>query len=122
MGMEVEEIKGTPMKAGDFRPCALCGKGVMHTGLPLFYRVTIQRMGVDAGEVQRSHGMEQFFGGAVALARAFHDPDIARPITEQQTVLICESCSTEAHLIAQLPEAADRIEARRKQIRESQAS
>lgn len=114
MGMGEQEIKGAKMNAGDFRPCALCGKGVMHTGIPLFYRVTIQRMGIDMPEVQRSHGMEQFFGGALA-AWVFHDPDIAKPITEQQTVLICESCSTVPHMLAQLPEAADRIEARRKQ-------
>lgn len=115
MGMEVEEIQGEKMKAGDFRPCALCGKGVMHTGLPLFYRVTIQRMGIDRQEVQRSHGMEQFFGGALALSRVFHDPDIAKPISEVCKVLVCEDCSTRPHMLAQLPEAAERIEARLKQ-------
>lgn len=115
MAMGEQEIQGAKMKAGDFRPCALCGKGVMHTRIPLFYRVTIQRMGIDARAVREANAMEKFFEGHIGIARAFSDPDIAKPITEQQTVLICESCSTMPHMLAQLPEAADRIEARRKQ-------
>ncbi len=82
------------MRAADFKPCVLCGKGVMHTGVPLFYRVKIERLGINVGEVQRTHGMEQFFGGAVALARVFHDPDLTEVIMPEVEMLVCEDCST----------------------------
>ena len=87
------------MKRQDFKPCALCGKGVAHTGMPLFWRVHIERMGIDSKAAQRHHGIEQFFGGstpgAVALADVFSDgAPLAKPLTEVQ-VLVCEQCATE---------------------------
>lgn len=93
------------MRAGDFRPCVLCGKGVAHTGLPLFFRVKIERMGIDGRAIQQTHGMEQFMGGHVALARVFHDPEIAKPITEV-TGLVCEECAMVSHPLAMLSESA----------------
>ena len=53
----------TNMHRKDFKPCAICHKGVMHTGLPLFWRVHIERIGVDMQAAQRQQGLEQFFGG-----------------------------------------------------------
>ena len=41
------------MKAGDFTKCRLCGKGVAHTNVPLFYRVKIERMGFLTGKPSR---------------------------------------------------------------------
>jgi len=93
------------MKAGEFKPCALCGKGVMYTGLPLFYKVTVQRMGIDIREVDRAAGMERFMGGHVALARVFHDPDIANPIGTPVESLVCEDCAMEPNILAQLNES-----------------
>lgn len=84
------------MRAADFKPCVLCGKGVMHTGLPLFYRVKIERLGINVGEVQRAHGMEQFFGGAVGVARVFHDPDLTTVVMPEVEMLVCEDCSVRA--------------------------
>lgn len=95
MAMGTEKIEGKKMKVGDFRPCARCGKGMMHTGLPLFYRVTIQRMAIDMREVHRADGMEKFFAGHVGIARVFHDPDIGIPFAESVTVLVCETCANQ---------------------------
>lgn len=94
------------MKAGDFKPCALCGKGMMHTGLPLFWRVRIERMSIDSRAVQRAHGMEQYMDGVIALARVFEDPDIATPIAGQTTALVCETCALQPHMLATLAESA----------------
>ena len=91
------------MKAEDFKPCALCGKGMMHTGVPLFYRVTVEHLGIKMREVERAAGMEQFMGH-VALARVFHDPEIAEAIGKPVTVLVCQSCAMEPHLLARLAE------------------
>lgn len=97
---------GEPIKAKDLKKCTCCGKGVMHTGFPVFYRVTFERMGVDARAVQQAHGMETFFGGNVAIARAFMDPDIAKPLNEPEDLFICEACSLKPQLIAALAERA----------------
>lgn len=98
-----------PLKAADLRPCALCGQGVMHTGVPLFWRISLQRMGVDRLAVQQAAGMETFFGGALALARVFSDPDIANPFGEGRTILVCEACAGEPTSVYRLglPEVGD---------------
>lgn len=83
------------MKAKDIQKCALCGLGVMHCGLPMFWRVKLQRMGIDATAVRQTAGLEMMMG-SVALARAMGpDPDIAKPITDERTIIICEPCAGE---------------------------
>lgn len=99
------------MKAGDFRPCALCKKGVAHGGVPLFYRVTIESMGIDGQAAQQAHGMEQFFGGGtkpgqIAIARAFCDPDIGVPLGKPTVALVCQTCALEPSVLAVLQELA----------------
>lgn len=94
------------MKAGEVKPCGFCGKGVMHAGLPLFYRVKVEIMGIDVDEVRKVGGMEQFMGGHVRIARALYDPEIANPIGEATTALVCGSCVAEMHPLAVLVEAA----------------
>lgn len=81
------------MKVDEIRPCALCGKGVMHAGLPLFWRVTCECMGIDMAAVRRTTGLEMLTG-SVALARAMGpDPDIATPLGDARTIVVCESCA-----------------------------
>jgi hypothetical protein len=92
------------MKAGDFKPCRLCGKGVAHTGLPLFWRVRIERMGIDHTAVVQTDAMERHFMGNVAIARAFQDPEIAKPIGDAVQVLVCEDCALKPTLLAILAE------------------
>lgn len=81
----------------------------MHTGVPLFWAVTLQRMAVDRGAVQRAAGMEQIMGGHVALARMFEDPDIAAPFGAGRAIFVCERCAGEQTSVYQLglPEGDD---------------
>lgn len=95
------------MKAGDFKPCVLCGRGVMHAGFPVFYRVRIEHMGIDRQAVQQTSGMEGFFMGNVPIARAFQDPEIATPLFPAVTSLVCQTCAVEPHLVAQLADQTD---------------
>ena len=95
------------MKQTELRPCCLCGKGLMHTGLPLFWRVSIERMGVDMNAVRRQAGLEQMLGSP---ALAFHmglQEDLAKPVDEQPTTgLVCEECAINgAVCVASLSEA-----------------
>lgn len=93
-------MRGVAMKAGDFKPCAICGKGMMHAGLPLFYRVKVESMGIDMKAVQRQAGAEMMMGGGVAGAKLASvlgpNPDIATPIdADLQPVLVCQPCALE---------------------------
>jgi hypothetical protein len=88
------------MKARDIKPCAICGKGLMHAGVPLFYRVKVESMGVDLNAVRRHSGLEQFFGGrqlgAILADVMGPNPDIAKPMIEDQpALLVCQSCALE---------------------------
>ena len=103
--------QGRGLKASDIKKCAKCGKGVMHTGLPLFWRVTIERFGIDKGAVDRRHGLEMFFGGgrgAAALAGVMGpDEDIAKPVMDPVTLTLCEDCACGKSLpVAALAELA----------------
>ena len=95
------------MKQNELKKCAICGKGVMHTGVPFFYRLSLERMAIDVAAVKRQHGLEMMMGNAAALA--FHmgpQEDIAQGFMGPFTLLICEDCSTTSTMIAQLLESA----------------
>jgi hypothetical protein len=96
------------MKASEIKKCTMCGKGVMHTGLPLFWRVTIERFGISLDAVQRRHGLEQYFGGGYvgATLAGVMGPDeqIAQPVMLPVTLILCEECAMQDVPIAALPE------------------
>jgi hypothetical protein len=92
------------MKANEIKHCALCGRGVMHAGAFIFYRVTFQPMGVLVTEVQRVHAMQQFMHGNVAIAQAFYDPEVAAEVHPPVESLVCQSCALEPHVLARLAE------------------
>lgn len=90
------------MKAGELQPCALCGLGVLHAGVPLFWQVTFRRMGIDYGAVRRMAGLEIALGG-VALARVMGlDEAVANPIAEEHTILVCEECAARTTSVYEL--------------------
>jgi hypothetical protein len=74
--------------------CAMCGKPFGHSGLPLFWRVTIERFGVDYQAMRRQDGLTGLLGGNVALAQIMGpDENIATPMMEPIKVTVCEPCS-----------------------------
>lgn len=97
------------MKKKDFKNCALCGEGMMHNGGILFFRIKIERMGMNLRAIQETHGMEMMMGGGqagAALASVMGtDPEIAKAVTSD-TALICDECATEKeiHCLAVLHE------------------
>ena len=86
-------------KKSDIKQCAKCGKGLMHSGVPIFYKVGIQSMGFDKGALQRTAALEQYFGGAgpgIAIANVMGpDEDLAKSIGKGTNVLICQNCIVE---------------------------
>lgn len=87
----------------DIQPCAVCRKGIMHAGLPLFYKVTVTRLGIDARAVQRQSGLEQMLGGNAAIARALSPNDeLAQVMNGPRTIIICELCTHEHPILMQV--------------------
>ena len=76
--------------------CGICGKGVMHTHLPLFWRVKIERHGIDMGAIQRHHGLEQMVGSA-AIAQVLSPDENATKLIDSREFTMCETCAMEQH-------------------------
>lgn len=79
----------------DCAVCAMCRRKVMAAGMPLFYRVRIERYGIDMNAVKRQSGMEMLMNGHVSLAQVMGpNEDMTVPLMEPITFTVCESCST----------------------------
>lgn len=84
------------MKAAELRQlttCGICEGKVLATGLPLFWRVTIERFGVDVRAVQRQDGLGQFLGSHPLAAVMGPDEDMASAVMDKVTMAVCESCA-----------------------------
>lgn len=78
--------------------CSLCRNPIGHTGLPLFWRVTIERFGVEMGAVQRQSGFAMMLGSADLAAAMGPDEDMAKPVHEPIVLTVCETCAVECDL------------------------
>src|SRR4051812_43025168 len=86
------------LKQEDLRPCSFCGKGVMHTGIPQFFRVTIERMVANRQAITRQHGLEMMMGGNALLANIMGpNEDMAEVLDSVQNALVCHACAMEPH-------------------------
>ena len=93
--------------------CSLCRKKIGESGVPLFYRVTLERFGVKLDAVRRQTGLEMMLNGHVAIAQAMGpDEDMAVPVMEKVVLVVCESCSTslEPCCVARLAELESTVE------------
>ena len=101
------------MKQSELKKCALCGLGMMHAGVPIFYRVTLERFCVDVSALQRRHGLELMLSGNAVLAAVMGpNEDIAKSLDDNVTLLICMDCATKRACVALLHEAIPYQEAR----------
>jgi hypothetical protein len=85
------------MKEKELRECAtcsMCHKKIGRWGLPVFYRLKIERFAVDLQAVRRQAGLEGLLDGHVGLAQAFStEEEMARNLMEPMTIIVCEGCS-----------------------------
>jgi len=82
------------MKKEDIKKCIRCNKGVMHTGLPLFWVIKLERFGIDVNAVDRQVGLEKLCGVGLAGILGPNE-DIASSITGEMKAVVCESCAME---------------------------
>ena len=62
--------------------CKLCGKPIGHTGIPLFWRVRIERYGLKKEAIERQAGLTMTLGGHAQLASVMGpDEDMAEKIS-----------------------------------------
>jgi hypothetical protein len=83
------------IKQAEIKPCSICKKGIAHDGNFLFWRIKLERAGLDAGAIERQHGLELMLGSP-PLARVMGtDADIAKVIDGPHDVWVCEPCVME---------------------------
>jgi hypothetical protein len=76
-------------------PCALCGRQLLETGLPVFFRIEGKRCGIDAQEVRRHVGLAmQFGGGAGGLALAGVMGPGCKPVVVMAAPPVFNVCAT----------------------------
>lgn len=95
------------MKEAELRryaTCSMCGQKIGHTGLPLFWRVTVERFGIDHAAVARQQGLAMFLGNAAIAGVMGPDETMAQPVMDPVTLSVCETCVIEQTCIAQLAE------------------
>ena len=86
------------MKQSEMRQyskCASCHKPILHGGLPLFWRLRIERFGVDVNAVRRQDALGTYMGNHLLASIMGPDEDMATPVMEAVTVAICEPCAVQ---------------------------
>ena len=94
---KIGDFEYTEFKRDDLgnKKCIACGKGVGHDGID-FYRVRFERFMLDIRGIQKTAGLEMYFGGGQQGAVLAHfmgsDPNIALGLGEHE-ILACGPCS-----------------------------
>lgn len=73
--------------------CGRCNKSVVHTGVPLFWRVKVERFGIDLQAVKRQQGLGMFLGSHALASVMGPDEDLAKPVMETVEISLCEDCA-----------------------------
>lgn len=94
------------MKESELRAaavCCLCARRIGETGMPIFYRVRIERHGLNIAAMKRQQGLGMMLGGSLAMAMG-PDEEMTTPLMDPVSVTICEPCSLTGVMAAELAE------------------
>lgn len=96
------------MKEAELRKhttCSLCEKKILSNGgLPLFWRVTVERFGLDMSALQRQQGLSMLVGSPAVASVMGPNEDLAKPIQKPAVLTVCEKCGTHPTCAAHLSE------------------
>lgn len=74
--------------------CDVCHRKIGEARVPLFWRVTAERFGLDLNAMRRQTGLAMMLGGHVGLASVMGpDEDMAKPVMDKVTLTVCEDCA-----------------------------
>ena len=76
----------------ELKPCALCGKGLIATGLPIVWRFRAERIVIDLTETRRAAGLEMMMGPTLAAVMGSTSNFAATRILDAR-LLVCEPCA-----------------------------
>lgn len=68
----------------------------------MFWRVRIERQGIDMAAVRRQTGLAMVLGSAALAMVLGPDEDLTTPLMEPVTLTVCETCGTQDTSIAYL--------------------
>lgn len=97
--MEQKEIGVKETELRRYADCSICRQKIGASGVPLFYRVTVERFGVMLPAVRRQDGLGALIGSARLAQVMGTDEELTRPMMEPLILSICETCST-SHCLA----------------------
>jgi hypothetical protein len=104
---------GKPMQDDRIRKCDLCGEGLARA-VPVFFRVSIERMGIDVGAVRAIMGLATILGSQRLASVMAPDNEVAKPIGDPDELVICHQCGIERKMsIALFAEVAAGLAERR---------
>lgn len=90
-----------------YADCSICGLKIGACGVPLFYRVTVERIGVMLPAVRRQDGLGALIGSARLAQVMGADEDLTRPLMDPLILAVCARCSaawsTRVAELAELP-------------------
>jgi hypothetical protein len=89
--------------------CASCGRKIGACGLPVFWRITIERHGVKLDAIQRQQGLTMMLGGHAALAMVMGaDEEMTIPMMDPVTITVCEECSVKNITVIEMAAAGSK--------------
>lgn len=104
---------GKPILSEHVRKCDICNEGIARD-IPIFYRLHIERMGVDARAARSIVGLTMILGSERLAAAMATDDQVAKPIGDPDELVVCQRCGndreTSVALLADI--AATRTEKR----------
>lgn len=102
---ELEKLPG--MREDQLRrhaQCSICGKGIGHTGVPLFWTTQVARWGLLKGPLDRNAALTAFFGGGptgAGLSRVMGADEIMARRVLHEDITLCEPCAEPLMVLAE---------------------
>jgi hypothetical protein len=90
-----------------YAKCSMCEKPIGNTGMPVFSRVTVERIGIIMKSVRRQDGLAVMLESAGLAAVMGADEEMTTRIGGTVTLSICERCYLDPVMVARLAELPD---------------
>jgi hypothetical protein len=83
--------------------CGVCHKKIGNSGFPMFWKITVERFGLDAKALERQQGLGMMIGGTLAQVMG-SDDEMTIDLMEPKVISVCETCAGKPISVYQLAE------------------